>query len=113
MSGGVHLRGEVGELWRFGCKAGLVFRWRLDGWELDWELQAERYKLDKLLLGDGRREIDLILVVANVEVRAANGTIWTEFVADGHTHPAIVIKGKKDLKCHPREGRWPKVVLRS
>src|ERR1700682_2011661 len=106
--GGVHLRGEVGELWLYGCKAGLVFRWRLQGWEREWELQAERYKLDPLLYRPGRREIDLVLAVANVEIRAKAGSIWTDVVADNHTHNAIVIKGRKGLKTwHREEGRWP------
>lgn len=97
--GGVHLWGEIGELWLHGCKAGLLYRWRLQGWELDWELQAERYKLDPLLYREGRREIDLVLPQGPlVELRAKGGMIWNEVVADGKTHRAIVIRGRRELR---------------
>lgn len=90
--GGVHLRGEVGEVWANHALAGLVYTWRLDGWERDWRLEADRYRLDPQVLPNGERQVEVLLTIGKGELRAS-GTIWTDYVADDHSHRAIVIKG--------------------
>jgi hypothetical protein len=90
--GGVHLRGQVAELWAHGCKAGLVFDWTFDGWQADWQLAGERYKLDPLIIGDGHRAVRVKVEVGPGRLEAP-GTIWTDCVADGKSHRAIIIKG--------------------
>ena len=90
--GGVHLRGNVAELWAHGCKAGLVYEWTFHGWQADWELRAERYKLDSLIVTNGQRNVRVKLELAG-HCLEAPGTIWTDYVADGKSHRAIIIKG--------------------
>jgi hypothetical protein len=89
--GGVRIRGGVGEVWVSGTKAGLVYDWRLRGWAREFQFEAERYKLDPLLVRG--REVELRLEIGGGVYFSANGHIWTEYIADGKTHPAITIKG--------------------
>jgi hypothetical protein len=88
--GGVHLRGDIGEVWLDGSKVGLVYRWELEGWQREFRLEAERYKLDPL--PNGQRAVEVVLDLGIGELRAS-GLIWTDCTADGHSHRAIVIKG--------------------
>src|SRR4030042_1012333 len=88
--GGVRLWGDIGEVWRDGQKIGLLYRWELQGWERDWRLEAERYRLESVANGD--RNIRLVLD-AKAGVLEAVGAIWTDFTADAASHRAIVIKG--------------------
>jgi len=88
--GGVRLQGDIGELWRLGRQVGLVYRWRLAGWEREWRLEAERYKVETA--GAGGRDVDLVLDLG-IGLLQASGVIWTEFQADGHSHRAMIIKG--------------------
>jgi len=90
--GGVRLRGPVAELWTRGCKAGLVYEWTFEGWRADWELRAERYKLDPLIVTNGHRKVRVKLELGGRYLEAP-GTIWTDYVADGKSHRAIIIKG--------------------
>jgi len=87
---GVRLRGSVGELWARGCKCGLVFDWVFEGWEREWQLTAERYKLDPLIIDARDVRVKLEIGPGRIE---APGTIWTEYEADGKSHRAIIIKG--------------------
>ncbi len=89
---GVHLRGEIGEVWVSGRKAGLVYRWALVGWIAKWRVDAERYKLDPFFFQGGHRSVELRLHM-RVGTVTARGTIWTEYVADNRTHRAMVVKG--------------------
>ena len=89
--GGVHLRGEIGEIWFDGQKIGLLYRWTLDGWERDFRLDAERYRLDPL--PNGTRNVEVVLEAGKVGNLRARGAIWTDYEADGHSHRAMVIKG--------------------
>ena len=91
--GGVHMSGPVGELWLHGAKAGLVYEWTLDGWAAEWQLEAERYKLDPLIYANGTRETKVRLDIGSVGRFTGTGTIWTDTIRDGRTHRAIVIKG--------------------
>jgi hypothetical protein len=90
--GGVRLQGPVAELWSRGCKAGLVYDWVFEGWQAEWELRAERYKLDPLVITNGLRDVR-VKVEVGPGCLEAPGTIWTDCVADGHSHRAIIIKG--------------------
>jgi len=90
--GGVRLQGPVAELWAHGCKAGLVYDWVFEGWQAEWELRAERYKLDPLVITNGLRDVR-VKVEVGPGCLEAPGTIWTDCVADGHSHRAIIIKG--------------------
>jgi len=89
--GGVRVRGPVAELRARGCKAGLVYDWVFDGSQGDWQLEAERYRLDPLIV-NGTREIEIDLEIGPGRL-TARGTIWTDYEADGHSHRAIIIKG--------------------
>ena len=89
-AGGVYLWGDVGEVWRGEQKLGVLFRWHLEGWEREWRLEAERYRLDAA--ADGVRNVRLLLD-AKVGTLDAEGSIWTDFKADGEGHRAIVIRG--------------------
>jgi hypothetical protein len=88
--GGVRLWGDVGEVWRDDQKVGIIYRWELQGWERDWRLEAERYRLE--VAENGPRNVSLVLD-AKVGVLHAVGAIWTDFTADGASHRAMVIKG--------------------
>jgi len=88
--GGVRLHGEIGELWMGPTKVGLLYRWQLEGWERKWQLEAERYRLEPA--ANGNRNVDLVLDFKIGELHAS-GSIWTDFVADGTSHRAIVIRG--------------------
>ena len=90
--GGLHLRGPVAELWLRGCKAGLVYDWVFEGWEAEWRLEAERYKLDPLIITNGNRDVRVKVEVGQGCLEAP-GAIWTDPVIDGHSHKAIIIKG--------------------
>ena len=90
--GGVRLRGPVAELWAHGCKAGLVYDWVFEGWQADWRLEGERYKLDPLVIGNGNRDVRVKVEVGFGRLEAP-GTIWTDAIADGKSHRAIIIKG--------------------
>jgi len=90
--GGVRLRGPVAELWAHGCKAGLVYDWVFEGWQAEWRLEGERYKLDPLLFPNGQRDVRVKLEVGPGRLEAP-GTIWTDYEADGKSHRAIIIKG--------------------
>lgn len=90
--GGVRIRGGVGEVWAFGMKAGLVYDWHLEGWARDFSFEAERYKLDPLLVRG--RDVELRLDMRGGAYISAKGHIWTEAVVDGRIHDAIVVKGK-------------------
>lgn len=89
---GVRLHGEVGELWLYGMKAGLVYRWRFDGWKADWRMEAERYKLDPLLYRGERREIQVRLPVHGNMI-IGKGIVWNDCQADNKTHRGLVVKG--------------------
>jgi len=93
-AGGVRLRGEVGEVWVGGCKAGLVYKWVVIGWSADFRMEAERYKLYPDLFKERGREVSLRLNMGIGIVRA-EGSIWTDFIADGHSHRALVVKGRR------------------
>lgn len=86
------MHGRVGELWLHGSKAGLVYEWTLVGWQAEWRLEAERYKLDPLIYQNGTRDTKVVLDVGPGRF-TGKGTIWTDGIADGRTHRAIVIKG--------------------
>lgn len=90
--GGVRIGGAIGEVWVFGTKAGLVYEWRLEGWARDFQFEAERYRLDPLLVRG--REIELRLETRDGYYISCKGPIWTEAVIDGRIHDAIVVKGK-------------------
>ena len=92
MTGGVRLRGGIGEVWVHGMKAGLVYEWRLEGWARDFQFEAERYKLDPLLVRG--RDVELRLDMRGGAYISTKGHIWTEAVIDGRIHDAIVVKGK-------------------
>lgn len=88
----MRMHGPVGELWLHGSKAGLIFEWTLEGWAGKWQLEAERYKLDPLIYTNGIREARVKLDIGPGRF-TGTGSIWTDAIADGHTHRAIVIKG--------------------
>ena len=94
LASGVRLRGEIGEVWVAGKKAGLLFRWRLIGWSEEWRLEAERYSLypDAFIIGQRQVALQLDMRVGTLKT---DGVIWTEYIADNHSHRAIVIKGKR------------------
>lgn len=94
--GGVRLRGEVGEVWVHGVQAGLLYRWVVVGWEADFRLEAERYRLYPDLFQNGDREVSvrLDMKVGSIKV---HGQIWTDFVADDKSHRAMVIRGRRML----------------
>ncbi len=98
--GGVRIGGGIGEVWVFGMKAGLVYEWRLDGWARDFQFEAERYKLDPLLVRG--RDVTLKLETRDGYYISAKGHIWTEPVIDGRIHDAIVVKGKDMSWQHER-----------
>jgi len=87
---GVRLWGDVGEVWHGDEKVGLINRWYLDGWNREWRLDAERYRLEEIM--NGSRDVRLMLD-ARVGILEAVGIIWTDFLADGAWHPAIRIMG--------------------
>lgn len=89
--GGARLRGPVAELRARGCKAGLVYEWMFEGSRGEWRLEAERYKLDPLIV-NGSREVQIVLEIGASRL-IGKGTIWTDYEADGHSHRAIIIKG--------------------
>jgi hypothetical protein len=90
-AGGIRVRGPVAELRSRGCKAGLVYEWEFTGWQREWRLEAERYKLDPLIV-NGTREIEINLEIGPGRL-TGKGTIWTDYEADNHSHRAIIIKG--------------------
>ena len=81
----------MGEVWAFGMKAGLVYDWHLRGWARDFHFEAERYKLDPLIVRG--REVELRLEMRDGYCISAKGSIWTDPVIDRQIHDAIVIKG--------------------
>ena len=91
MEGGVRLRGPIGEVWTHGLKAGLVYDWRLEGWARDFRCEAERYRLDPMLVKG--RDVELRLEMKENAYISAKGMIWTEPIIDGAIHDAIVVKG--------------------
>lgn len=91
-AGGVRLHGDVAEVTRFGAKAGVLFGWSFAGWAKDFEVQAERYRLDALMFRDKGQDVRLRLQVGPGYIECS-GRIWTGFKADGKSHKAIVIKG--------------------
>lgn len=94
LASGVRLRGEIGEVWVAGKKSGLLFRWKLIGWSEEWRLEAERYSLVPTAFRIGQRQVELQLDM-RVGTLKTDGIIWTEYIADNHSHRAIVIKGKR------------------
>ena len=99
LASGVRMAGPVGEIRLHGQLAGLLYRWELVGRAVDWEVKAERYKLDPLFFRNGAREGEIKVVLDKRPVRfTGTGTIWTEPTVDGHTHRAIVIRGR-NMQC--------------
>ena len=90
--GGLHISGGIGEVWVNDQKAGLVYEWRLEGWARDFQFEAERYKLDPLVVRG--RQVELRLKMAGEAYISTKGRIWMEPIIDGHIHDGIVVKGK-------------------
>ena len=97
LAAGVRISGRIGELWLHGEKAGLVYDWTLTGSAGVWQLEAERYKLDPLIYTNGCREAGVRLDIGPGRF-SGTGDIWTDAISDGHTHKAIIVKG--------RNGQW-------
>ena len=91
---GVRLRGPIGEVWADGTKVGLVYEWLLVGWKADWRLEAERYRLDTPADDKAPSRYVELRLDMRIGMVKAKGTIWTEPVRDGHSHRAIVVKGR-------------------
>lgn len=88
---GIHWGGKIGEIWAEGQRVGLVYSWEFAGSSGEWRVDAERYRLD--FLPGGCRDIELRLDM-RIGTLTAKGLIWTDPVVDGHSHRAIVIKGR-------------------
>lgn len=73
-------------------KAGLVYEWRLEGWARDFQFEAERYKLDPLVVRG--RQVELRLEMQGGAYISTKGKTWTEPIIDGCIHDGIVVKGK-------------------
>lgn len=90
--GGVRLHGDVAEMYFAGTKVGLAFKWTFEGSRTGWYFEAERYRLDRLIMS-GRRDVEIRFDHTAGHLRA-RGTIWNDgAIADGQTHRGIVVKG--------------------
>lgn len=98
VGGGLNITGPVAEVWRYGVPAGTLWNWRFNGWDREFTIEAERYSLKANLFRNGKRQVEVRLLLRRpgqdnaLELRA-EGSIWTQYQADGHSHRAMVIKG--------------------
>ncbi len=92
---GVRLGGKVGEVWRHGNRAGVVWDWTFVGTARDFHLEAERYKFDPLMWGDESDKVVIVKLPVGPTSGECEGTLWTDVTVDGHSHRAVVVKGAK------------------
>lgn len=86
------MRGPVAAIQAHGCAAGLLYNWVFEGWQQEWRIEAEAYRLDPQLFRNGTKDVKVVLDVGATQL-IGSGAIWSAFTADGKRQKAIVIKG--------------------